>query len=76
MGAGFTAKIKIKRKTLPTQPIHVRIDASPEGKSEGGAMGSSSPRNAEAAAFSFPSSPRPKLEKGVKKMSARKASFK
>lgn len=74
-GNQFGVKIKIKRKTFPTTPIHIRISASPEEKAEGGAMGSSSPTKAEESAFSFPSSPRPKPSKGVKVISGKKGSY-
>ena len=60
---GFTAKIKLKRKRLPSSPINIRVSATPEESAMGGTMGSSSPENAEKAAFRFPSSPKPKMEK-------------
>lgn len=71
----FVAKIKIKRKSLPTTPIHVKIQATPEGQSEGGAFGDSSPSKAEESAFKFPSSPAPKGI-GVKVPSGKKGSYK
>ena len=71
----FKAKVVIKKKSLPTKPINIRIQASPEGQSEGGAFGSSSPTAADEAAFKFPSSPRPKIS-GAKKYSGRKGSYK
>lgn len=76
-GAGFVAKVKIKRKTLPTTPINVRVSASPATAEEGGPMGSTSPRDADSAAFTgFPSSQKPKIERGVKPMSGKRAQYK
>ena len=66
-GTGFTAKVKIKRKSLPSSPIHVKISATPEEKMDGGTFGSSSPANAEKAEFTgMPSSQRPKIMKAGK----------
>ena len=72
---GFTAKIKIKRKVLPTQPIHIKLQASPEEKAEGGTFGSSSPTKADESAFSFPSSPKPKI-RGAKSISGKRGQYK
>src|SRR6266567_1981773 len=72
MGTGFTAKIKIKRKTLPSSPINVRISASPEEAAEGDEYGSSNPGAARSAAFKFPSSPSAKKTTS----SGRRGSFK
>lgn len=72
---GFTAKVKIKRKSLPTTPIHIKVQATPEETAEGGKFGSSSPVKAEESAFKFPSSPRPKI-KGPKTPSGRRGSYK
>lgn len=74
-GNQFTAKVKIKRKSLPTTPIHVKIQATPEDASEGGTFGSSSPTAADESAFKFPSSPKPKI-KGPKSISGKKGSYK
>ena len=59
----FTAKVKIKRKRLPSAPIHVKISATPEEGAEGGQFGSASPAESEKAAFRWPSSTKPKIEK-------------
>jgi hypothetical protein len=72
----FTAKIKLKRKRLPSSPINVRISASPEEVSQGGASGSPNPSAAQEAAFKFPSSPRAKTPKGVRTPSGKKGSYK
>lgn len=75
MSEGFSAKIKIKRKVLPTRPIHIKLQASPEEQSEGGQFGSSSPVKADESAFSFPSSPKPKI-KGAKAVSGKRGQYK
>lgn len=54
---GFKAKVAIKRKRLPSQPIHVTIHASQENEAEGGKYGSPYPGAAQQAALKFPSSP-------------------
>lgn len=36
MGTGFKAKVSIKRKTLPTEPINVQIHATKGAAPEGG----------------------------------------
>ena len=75
MGNEFTAKVKIKRKRLPSSPINVKISATPEENAEGGKFGSSSPAAADKAAFSgLPSSQAPKFK--VKTPSGRKGSYK
>lgn len=61
---GFKAKVTIKRKRLPTQPINVRIHASQENAAEGGTYGSPYPGAAQQAALKFPSSPGARKPRG------------
>lgn len=73
-GTKFKAKVVIKRKSLPTQPIHVRISATPEdgdvgindtfapqGSGQGSGTSATQGRiTAKAPAKSWPSSPKRK----------------
>lgn len=74
--SAFKAKLTIKRKSLPTRPINIRISASKEEASEGGTFGAANPAKAQEQAFVFPSSPRAKVPKGIRTPSGRKGSYK